>query len=73
MDEQNKYKVKECCKCKEMFKYTSEETHWDYRGFTPTKLVTCPLCGCTQATAYEEQKNPNTDIRFFSYKRLSQG
>lgn len=56
---------KSCIKCKEKFTYCSDNSWWDYKGYTPTKLVKCPICGCIQAIKYEEEINPNYDRRFY--------
>lgn len=46
-------KYKRCRKCKQSFEYTDKETSWDYKGFTPTKIVACKNCGCIQAVRYD--------------------
>lgn len=62
---------KQCKKCKSKFDYTADETWWDYSGFTNTKLVKCPDCGCIQAIKYEESfgLDVNNDLRFYEYSK----
>ena len=64
MEEQNKH-YKTCVKCKEDFIWDEKDAHWDYKGYTDTKIVTCSFCGCVQAIKYKEQINPNYDRRYF--------
>ena len=57
--------AKKCVKCKEKFEYAQEDTWWDYKGYTNTKLVKCPICGCIQAVQYEKLNNLNYDRRYY--------
>lgn len=58
---------KTCIKCGIDFVYFPDETWWDYRGFTNTKLTTCSNCGCIQAIKYEKPHDVNNDIRYYEY------
>ena len=57
--------TKTCIKCKEDFVWFPEESWWDYKNYTPAKLVKCPYCGCIQAVRYESEKNLNFDARYY--------
>ena len=63
MDEKKQSKL--CRKCNEYFDWDDSMTRWDYKGYTPTKLVKCPLCGCWQAVKYESEQNVNFDKRYY--------
>ena len=63
MEEQEKY-YKTCIKCKNNFEWNSSQSYWDYTGFTDTKIIICPICGCKNPIKYKEQINPNYDHRF---------
>ena len=54
-----------CKKCKDDFVYKLNETWWDYKGSTDTKLVKCPYCGTIQAIKYIVPKNINEDVRYY--------
>ena len=62
---------KKCKKCESDFSYTFDDVWWDYKGYTNTKLVKCPECGCIQAVKYEDSfgLDVNNDRRFYEYKR----
>lgn len=62
MEEKNN---KTCIKCRENFVWFNEEAHWDYKGYTPTKLITCPFCGTVQAVDYEIESDINFDPRYY--------
>ena len=61
--------MKKCVKCKEKFSYSPEDCKWNYDGTEPVKIVTCPNCQCLNAVKYEQNVNPNTDDRFYFYKK----
>ncbi len=47
-----------CIKCKDTFRYDSDETWWDYKGMDyDAKLVKCPQCGCINVIKYVEMPN----------------
>lgn len=50
------------------FDWSDEEAWFDYKGYTPTKLVTCPECKTIQAVKYESEQNVNFDEKFYTYK-----
>ena len=50
------------------FDWSDEEAVWDYRGYTPTKLIKCKFCSTTQAVKYEPEQNVNFDPRYYEYK-----
>ena len=56
---------KKCRKCNDYFVWFNEEAWFDYRGYTPTKLVRCPECKTTQAVDYEPEQNVNFDPRYY--------
>lgn len=56
---------KKCRRCGEYFVWFNEEARWDYRGYSPTKLVDCPYCNTTQAVDYESEQNVNFDERYY--------
>lgn len=59
---------KKCKKCNSKFTYTDNQSWWDYSGFTNTKLVKCPDCGCVQPVKYDERGlDVNNDSRFYEY------
>ena len=64
MREPSNQNTKTCIKCKEDFIWFPDEAWWDYKNYTPAKLVKCP-CGCIQAVKYEKEINPNFDARFY--------
>ena len=63
MNEKKQSKL--CRRCDTHFVWGDEDAKWDYRGYTPTKLVTCPHCNTTQAVDYEPEKNVNFDMRYY--------
>lgn len=63
MDEKKHNKM--CRKCCTRFIWFDDETWWDYKGYTPTKLTKCPNCGLVQAVDYELEQNVNFDDRYY--------
>jgi len=62
-------KRKKCIKCEEKFDFNlNEDSYWDYKGVTPTKLVKCPHCNCIQAIRYIKVENVNYDERYYITK-----
>lgn len=59
---------KKCRRCNMNFNWSDEEAFWDYKGYSPTKLVTCPECKTIQAVKYESEQNVNFDERYYTYK-----
>ena len=63
-----KKQSKLCRRCDEHFDWSDKDFWWDYRGYTPTKLVKCPFCSTVQAVDYEPEQNVNFDMRYYKYK-----
>lgn len=59
---------KKCRRCNMNFNWSDEEAWFDYKGYTPTKLVKCKFCGTIQAVKYESEQNVNFDPRYYEYK-----
>jgi len=64
-EQQDKVYNKKCIKCREDFVWFNDEAVWDYKGYTPTKLIKCPHCLTVQAVDYEVEQNVNYDPRYY--------
>lgn len=62
-------RIKKCCKCKNEFTYTPEQTWWNENGSVSTRLGSCPICGTIQPFSYQGINNldVNNNTRFYSY------
>ena len=59
--------MKKCICCEKDFWYDTDNAKWDYSNYTPVQIIECPNCSVLQAVNFEEEKDVNSDGRFYLY------